>query len=51
MQINALVICSATTDKQLVFLKLGDSNKELSSTVGVVVKPVYLEKPKKLKYK
>lgn len=49
MQINALMICSAGIDKQLVFLKLEDSNEELGSVVDMVVKAVYLEKPKKLK--
>lgn len=45
-QINAFMIFSATVDKQLEFLKLGDSSKELGSAVGVAVKPVCLEKLK-----
>lgn len=45
-QINAFMIFSTTVDKQLEFLKLGDSSKELGSTVGVAVKSVCLEKPK-----
>jgi len=50
-QINALVIRSATVDKQLVFLKLGDSSEDPSGVAGMVAKPAHLEKPKKLRYK
>lgn len=44
------MMCCAAIDKQLAFLKLGDSSEELSSVVGVAVKPVCLKKPKELAY-